>query len=194
MNTDDRIRNQAGIHFITFAVVEWIDVFTRKEYACLVVESLNLCQEKKGLVLHGWCLMSNHLHLVVTTQEGKPLSDVLRDFKRATATAIIGAIAGNIQECRRNWMLEIFRSAGQRNSHKEKHQFWQQGNRPIELTSNGFKEEILHYIHRNPVEAGWVAEPEHYLYSSAMDYAGGKGLVSVSILELPGHLASSLFQ
>jgi putative transposase len=191
MNADYPIKNQAGIYFITFAVVEWIDVFTRKEHACLVIENLIHYQEKKGLVLHGWCLMSNHLHLIVATRDGKPLSDVLRDFKKITATAITGAIAGNIQEYRRNWMLGIFRSAGQRNSYKERYQFWQQGNQPIELISTAFKEEILNYIHRNPVEAGWVAEPEHYLYSSAVDYAGGQGLVPVTILTSPGQLDAS---
>jgi hypothetical protein len=41
----------------------------------------------------------------------------------------------------------------------------------------------LQYLHRNPVEAGWVEEPEHYLYSSARDYAGVKGLVEVQLLE-----------
>jgi len=35
-----QIRDQSGIYFITFAVVEWVDVFTRKDYANLLVESL----------------------------------------------------------------------------------------------------------------------------------------------------------
>ena len=40
MHPGYRIRNQEGIYFITFAVIEWIDVFTRKEYAEIVIESL----------------------------------------------------------------------------------------------------------------------------------------------------------
>lgn len=159
-----QIRNQAGIHFVTFAVVEWVDVFTRKEYAYLVAESLKFCQEKKGLVVYGWCLMSNHLHLIVSAREGKSLSGILRDFKRFTATGIIKAIENNVQESRRNWMLWIFRTAGQRNSKNEKYQFWQQENHPVELTSNAFKDEKINYIHRNPVEAGWVAQAEQSLF------------------------------
>jgi len=31
-----KIRNQSAIHFITFAVVEWVDVFTRKEHRGIV--------------------------------------------------------------------------------------------------------------------------------------------------------------
>ncbi|MGD1839942.1 MAG: hypothetical protein ACFB0B_03465 [Thermonemataceae bacterium] len=38
----------------------------------------------------------------------------------------------------------------------------------------------LNYIHQNPVKEGIVALPEHYLYSSASDYAGEKGLVKVT--------------
>jgi hypothetical protein len=38
----------------------------------------------------------------------------------------------------------------------------------------------LNYIHQNPVRAGIVVQPEHYLYSSALDYSGGKGLINIS--------------
>lgn len=34
-----KVRNQAAIHFITFAVVEWVDVFTRKEYRDILLNS-----------------------------------------------------------------------------------------------------------------------------------------------------------
>ena len=75
-----KIRNQSAIHFLTFAVVAWIDVFTRKEYRDIVLESIRYCQAEKGLLLHCWCIMSNHLHLI-TSAKNHDLSDVLRDFK-----------------------------------------------------------------------------------------------------------------
>jgi putative transposase len=34
-----KIRNQEGIHFITFAVVEWVDVFTRKKCRDIIIWS-----------------------------------------------------------------------------------------------------------------------------------------------------------
>ncbi|WP_255486966.1 hypothetical protein [Mucilaginibacter sp. SP1R1] len=40
----------------------------------------------------------------------------------------------------------------------------------------------LDYLHQNLVTAGWVDEPEHYLYSSARDYAGGKGLIDIILM------------
>jgi hypothetical protein len=47
-----KIRNKKEIHFISFAVVEWIDVFTRKHYRDILVESIKYCQQKKGLLVH----------------------------------------------------------------------------------------------------------------------------------------------
>ncbi len=76
-----KIRNQAAIHFITFAVVEWVDVFTRQQYRDIVLDSIKYCQAEKGLLLHCCCVMSNHLHLIASAKN-KDLSDVLRDFKK----------------------------------------------------------------------------------------------------------------
>jgi putative transposase len=54
-----KIRAKDGVHFVTFAVVEWVDVFTRKDYRDILIESIRYCQNKKGLLLYSWCLMSN---------------------------------------------------------------------------------------------------------------------------------------
>lgn len=45
---------------------------------------------------------------------------------------------------------------------------------------------MSNHVHLNPVRAGIVAEPEHYLYSSAINYAGGIGLLEVELMELMG--------
>ena len=74
-----KIRNKEAAHFITFAVVEWVDVFTRKDYRDIVLESIRHCQKEKELLLHAWCIMSNHLHLIVAAKENN-LSDILRDL------------------------------------------------------------------------------------------------------------------
>jgi hypothetical protein len=48
--------------------------------------------------------------------------------------------------------------------------------------TDSFLREKIEYIHNNPVRAGIVEQPEHYLYSSARNYAGDKGLLDVEIL------------
>jgi putative transposase len=59
------ISGQQAIYFATFTIVGWIDVFTRKEYKIEIVNSLNYCIENKGLKVYAWCLMSNHIHLII---------------------------------------------------------------------------------------------------------------------------------
>ncbi len=177
-----KIRNKEGIHFMTFAVVEWVDVFTRSQYADIVVDSLRYCQREKGLELYAWCVMSNHVHLIASSASGG-LSDILRDFKKHTSKSIIQAIKENPGESRRDWMLKIFEQAGEANSRNQTFQFWRQDNQPKELFSNSFTDEKLKYLHFNPVEAGMVDEPEDYRYSSARDYAGSKGLLDILYLE-----------
>ena len=176
-----KIRNTEGIHFITFAVAEWVDVFTRREYKDLLVESLAFCQEKKGLILYAWCIMSNHVHFMASAREHN-LSDILRDFKKYTSTKVTSAIIKNPQESRKDWMVDIFKKAGKENSRNTVYQFWRQDNHPIECFSYDFTKQKLNYIHNNPVAAGIVFNPEDYLYSSATDYAGRKGFLKVDLL------------
>jgi putative transposase len=177
-----KIRNKEGIHFVTFAVVEWVVVFTRKVYRDIVMDSLKYCMEFKGLVLYSWCLMSNHIHLVLSAKDNNT-SGILRDFKKHTCKKLIEAIKNHPQESRREWMLEIFLKAGTENSHNKVYQFWRQDNQPKELITEGFARQKLDYIHNNPVEAGIVEKAEDYLYSSAMDYmTNKKGILEIKNL------------
>lgn len=164
-----KIRDQQAIHFITFAVVEWVDVFTRKAYRDILIDSLRHCQQQKGLVLHAWCIMSNHVHLLASAHENN-LSDILRDFKKFTSKQIITAIQANEQESRKAWMLRIFQQRGEANGRNKTYQFWRQDNDPKECFSPAFTAQKIDYIHNNPVEAGMVEKPEDYLYSSAKAY------------------------
>ncbi|MEQ9299795.1 MAG: transposase [Cyclobacteriaceae bacterium] len=177
-----KIRNKDGIYFITFAVVEWVDVFTRSDYADIVLASLRYCQNEKGLDIYAWCIMSNHVHMIISAKNGD-LSNVLRDFKKFTSKAIIVAIQENDGESRRDWMLQIFMEAGERNSRNQSFQFWKQDNHPIELFSNAFMDQKLKYLHDNPVVAGIVDNASDYRYSSARNYEGRKGLLEVLLLE-----------
>ena len=72
-----KIRDQSAIHFITFAVVGWVDVFTRKPYRDIVLDSVRYCQDGKGLLLHAWCIMSNHWHLVLRPKTDRAISELM---------------------------------------------------------------------------------------------------------------------
>ena len=114
MSTKYKIRNQEAMHFISFATVEWMDVFTRPLYKKVIIESLKYCQEKKGMILYAWCLMTNHMHMILST-EGKNNQEIItKDFKKYTSKKCLDLIKTNNSESRRNWMLWMFSSAGKK--------------------------------------------------------------------------------
>lgn len=169
-----------SIYFLTMTVVDWVDIFTRDVYRQIIIDSLKFCQKEKGLEVYSWCLMTNHLHMIAAGKENGQftLSDILRDFKKFTSKAIIENIK-EIPESRRKWLLDRFEFAGRYNKKIEFYKFWQDGNEPKEVYSEEFLQQKTAYIHQNPVRAGWVNGAQHYKYSSAIDYAGEKGLIDV---------------
>ena len=72
---------QQACYYLTFNVVEWIDIFTRPVFKQIIVESLNYFIEKKGLIVYGWCLMTNHLHLIAQAKEGFSLQVLMLSLK-----------------------------------------------------------------------------------------------------------------
>jgi REP element-mobilizing transposase RayT len=177
-----KFHNPEAAYFVSFAVVEWLDVFTRNEYKDILLDSLSFCQKTKGMEIYAWCIMTNHVHLVFQSMEGQAPDQLLGDFKRFTSNEIIKAIKENPRESRKEFLLERFKAAANKSSNVKHNQFWRHDNKPIELWSNKVISEKIRYIHNNPVEEGLVFRPEDYRYSSAVDYSGEKGLLDGVVL------------
>lgn len=90
------IREQEKAHFITATVVDWIDVFTRKNYRDCIIDCLDFCIKNKGMTVYGYVIMSNHIHLIIHSKDGK-LSDLIRDFKKFTAKTILKKFKQNLK-------------------------------------------------------------------------------------------------
>lgn len=168
MSRKYKFDDQGGVYFVSFAVVGWVDVFIRREYKDLFIDSLVYCCRNKGLVIYAYVIMSSHVHLLLArSNEGQTLEGILRDLKKFTAGKLLRSIRENPQESRKEWMTAIFSEAGQINSNNKYYQFWQQNNHPLQVNEQDNVERILDYIHNNPVEAGWVESGEDFWYSSA---------------------------
>ncbi|HOX83213.1 MAG TPA: transposase [Chryseolinea sp.] len=183
MSEKYKVRDQDRPYFITFAVTEWVDVFTRQQYKEVVLDSIRYCQRKKGLVLYAWCLMTNHIHFIVGRRGAEKIEDIIRDFKKFTSVHVARAIENNPAESRRLWILDIFRTAANDSKKHQKYKFWQNEYHPVELFSNEMIDQKLEYVHDNPVKEGIVDKPEDYLYSSARNYAGIKGLLEIEFMD-----------
>jgi putative transposase len=179
---DIQYRITGEVYFVTDTVVDWVDIFSRPRYKHIILQSLQFCQSQKGLLIYAWVLMTNHLHMIVGAKEGAKVSDIMRDFKKFTSKEILRVLKTDIQESRREWMLNRFEYAGRNDKKITNYRFWQEGNDAQEIFLQNYFNQKLNYIHQNPVRAEIVNNPEDYQYSSAVDYAGGKGLLKVIVV------------
>ena len=79
MSTGYQISEQDELHYVTFQIVRWIDIFTRKIYRDIVIESFRFCQQNKGLEIYAFVIMSNHIHLLIRSETGK-LSNTIKEI------------------------------------------------------------------------------------------------------------------
>jgi REP element-mobilizing transposase RayT len=182
MSEKFKVRDHEKAHYMTLTTTGWIDVFTRKNHRLSIVESLAYCQKHKGLQLFAWCLMSNHLHLIARAEGATTLPEIVRDLKKHTAKVILNNIL-NESESRKEWMLELFAARADELKRVSNYKLWQDGFRPMELSGNRFVKQKVEYIHNNPVKAYLVESPEHWMFSSARNYAGLDGLLDVIVLD-----------
>ncbi len=123
MSRKYKMLDKQGLYFVSFAVIEWIDVFVRDIYFTVLVDSLNYCQRKKGMQLYCYCLMPSHVHLIFRDRNLNP-SKLLKEFKTYTSKEMRIAIEENIQESRKEWILRMMLEAGKKNSNVTDYQFW----------------------------------------------------------------------
>ena len=131
MSRKYKFHEKEGAYFVSFAIVNWIDLFTRDIYFAIMTESLDHCRKNKGMEIYGYCIMPSHVHLIFRSALGDP-SGLMRDLKGFTSRKLMKTIEDNPQESRREWMFE---RAGKKNSNVKEKQFWQQNNQPIEIWS-----------------------------------------------------------
>ena len=155
-------------YFVTFTVVEWLNVFTKPLYLRILWDSLQYCRKEKGLKLYGFVFMTNHLHLIISAdREDIKLWQIIRDYKKFTAQKIIQVMQ---KEENRRWILDVMKGVGMKNNANTQYQFWIQDDGAEEIHSDKFFLQKLHYIHQNPVRAEIVTDASGYAWSSAKLY------------------------
>jgi fructose 1,6-bisphosphatase len=65
-------------------------------------------------------------------------------------------------------LLNLFQMIGKYS--RQAHKVWMSDEKPEEILSNEFMSQKISYIHFNSVKAGYVREPQEYLFSSATNY------------------------
>jgi len=181
MSEKFKVANIRSIHFLTITIIDWVDLLTRPEYKHIIIESLEYCRKDKSLRIYAFVIMTSHIHLIASSDEPFSLPETIRDFKKFTSKRLIEKLI-ELPESRKVWILKKFSFAADRIERGVNYKVWKDGFHPVELDSNKLIDEKLDYIHNNPVKEEIVKFPEQYLYSSALNYSGGKGIIDVELL------------
>jgi REP element-mobilizing transposase RayT len=183
MSRKYKFKDNEELFFVSFAVINWIDLFIRNEYKEVLITSIQYCQQHKDLDVYAYCIMTSHVHLIIGSR-GNGMSNIMRDLKRHTSESLRKTIQQYPRKSRKEWMLQMMEEAGKQNSNNIGFQLWQQDNHPIALSTEKIMQQKLDYLHNNPVEAGFVEKPEDWLYSSAKQYyTEKKGMVDIIQIE-----------
>lgn len=163
-----KIHPDTKYYFCTTSITSWYPVFTEIEYFSVIIDSLRYCQRNKGLSIHAYVIMINHIHLIISAENPQSIPNIFRDFKRYTSSEISSLLIRNKQSN----TLRIFKKEVTESGNNQEYKVWQPGYHPIGLQSEYFFNQKRQYIHENPVKKGYVNEPEHWRFSSAGNYAG----------------------
>jgi len=167
-----KVRDSASPTFITITIVDWVDLFTRPVYCRILDNSLAYCIANKGLIVHTYVYMTNHIHLIVSSEK-EELQSIVRDFKKYTSKLIIKAIIEN-PESRREWLLNKFSYAADRIKRGKNYKVWKDGFHPVLLETRYMLEQRIKYIHENPMELELIDHPRSWINSSYLAYEDEK--------------------
>ena len=132
-------------YFVTTAVKNREHLLKDDAVCSLIVEDLRYYHKKHGFLFHGYVIMPDHLHILISVQGNATISQIMHDFKSHTAQ-------------------EINRTLGRQGP------FWQKGFYDhIIRDERDFKRRI-DYIHRNPLTSGLVSNISEYAFSSFRNY------------------------
>lgn len=172
MKSRYRITMAERPHFLTCTILNWLSIFSFRQFTDIVIDSLAFLQRNDRLVVHGYVIMVNHLHLIARSRD---LSKEIGDFKSFTARRIIDELEAQ----NRLQLLSQMKYFKQRYKPDREYQLWQEGSYPKLIYNEMMMRQKLMYIHNNPVKSGYVDDPLHWKYSSARNYAGLDGELEV---------------
>lgn len=141
-----RIEYPDAYYHVTARGNEQKEIFKSEKDRGKFLSYLESAVKRYGAVIHVWCLMSNHYHLLVETPLGN-LSQIMQHINGA--------------------YTNYFNTKRKRSGH-----LFQGRYKGILVEADEYALELSRYIHLNPVRIGIVKEPGDYKWSSFQEYAG----------------------
>lgn len=146
-----REKSESGIYHIMIRGVNREAIFEDDEDRKKFLESLGYYKEKSRYKLYGYCLMSNHVHILIK-EEKETISLIM---KRISSSYVY-----------------YYNNKYSRCGH-----LFQERYKSETVENDSYLLTVLRYIHRNPIEAKIAKEPEEYTWSSYNEYTNFRRIV-----------------
>lgn len=141
-----RMKSETGIYHVVLRGINKQTIFEDEEDNELFLQTLNQYKKKSGYKILAYCLMGNHVHVLMKTEDD-PLGQC---FRRIGASYVYW------------YNLKYYRVG---------HLFQDRFKSEVVETDDYLKA-VIRYIHRNPIKAGIVNRLEDYTWSSYREYLG----------------------
>jgi len=158
------MNGSSNIFFSTASILKWKPLLSDDAFKDILIQSLQTLTSQKRLVVFGFVIMPNHIHIIWAENDGNGRKESAQaSFFKFTAHQFLKKLKKEDAA-----QLKLF----QVNSADRKYQFWQRNTLDIEILSDNMFEQKLNYIHSNPLQQHWqlVDDPVNYRYSSATYY------------------------
>jgi putative transposase len=171
------------VHFLTYSCFQRLPLLSRDRSRNWVANAVQEARTKLDFDLWAYVIMPEHVHLLIRPrQEQYRMERILAALKRPVSSR---AKAYLLATGNRAWLERLTVREGQ----EVVFRFWQTGggydrnlwnDRPIQ--------EVIDYIHANPVRRGLVSRPTDWIWSSARFWAGDlSGSLMMDPLTVGGH-------
>ena len=146
-----RFQETGHLHFVTFSCFRKRQILGTGAARDDLLRILEEAREKYRFAVHGYVVMPDHVHLLVSEPEVRRLSVVMQVVKQRFSRR-------RTEEC-----------------------VWESQYYDFNVYTQEKRVEKLRYMHRNPVRRGLVERPEDWVCSSFRFYSLGEvGLVAVT--------------
>jgi putative transposase len=150
--------------FLTAVCYDFKVLLAEEKFKMIVINSLKYLVESKEIVIYGYVIMDNHIHIIWHAIGTKTNEQIQRSLLKFTADEFKKELKTNNESFLEEFLV---------NKKDRNYQFWKRDSIQVDLYSEKFFRQKLQYIHDNPVKAGLCTLPEEYLYSSAAFYDTG---------------------
>jgi putative transposase len=152
-----RDRSSSGMYHIMLRGTNRQEIFHDDEDHDRFLETLDRYSKKRKMKVYGWCLMGNHVHLLV----GEGEEDISATIKR------MGISYAWFYNRKYNTIGHLF----------------QDRFKSEKVDSDDYLMTVIRYIHQNPVKAGIVKKAAEWKWSSCGGYYG-KTYYPVGLLDV----------